>query len=102
MNYRRAPSDVYDDAEEMQRWVSVSRRGRAPARGEEAAEARAAANARAISGLSSIELRKRGVDDAVRGLLIGIAEREDAGIVPAGADEGEADRQAAHLRPSAR
>jgi len=24
MNYRRAPSDVYDDAEEMQRWVSVS------------------------------------------------------------------------------
>jgi DNA transformation protein len=24
MNYRRAPSDVYDDAEAMQRWVSVS------------------------------------------------------------------------------
>jgi len=24
MNYRRAPSDVYDDAEELQRWVSVS------------------------------------------------------------------------------
>jgi DNA transformation protein len=24
MNYRRAPSDVYDDAEEMQRWASVS------------------------------------------------------------------------------
>jgi DNA transformation protein len=24
MNYRRAPSDVYDDAEEMQRWTSVS------------------------------------------------------------------------------
>jgi hypothetical protein len=22
--HRRAPSDVYDDAEEMQRWVSVS------------------------------------------------------------------------------
>jgi DNA transformation protein len=24
MNYRRAPSDIYDDAEELQRWVSVS------------------------------------------------------------------------------
>jgi DNA transformation protein len=24
MNYRRAPSDVYDDAEAMQRWASVS------------------------------------------------------------------------------
>jgi DNA transformation protein len=24
MNYRRAPSDVYDDAEAMQKWVSVS------------------------------------------------------------------------------
>jgi DNA transformation protein and related proteins len=24
MNYRRAPSDVYDDADELQRWVSVS------------------------------------------------------------------------------
>jgi len=24
MNYRRAPPDVYDDADEMQRWVSVS------------------------------------------------------------------------------
>jgi DNA transformation protein len=24
MNYRRAPSDVYDDPEAMQRWVSVS------------------------------------------------------------------------------
>jgi DNA transformation protein len=24
MNYRRAPGDVYDDAEAMQRWVSVS------------------------------------------------------------------------------
>lgn len=24
MNYRRAPSDVYDDAEELQRWVRVS------------------------------------------------------------------------------
>lgn len=24
MNYRRAPSDVYDDAGELQRWVSVS------------------------------------------------------------------------------
>lgn len=24
MNYRRAPSDIYDDADELQRWVSVS------------------------------------------------------------------------------
>ena len=24
MNYRRAPSDVYDDAEALQRWVGVS------------------------------------------------------------------------------
>ena len=24
MNYRRAPSDVYDDAESMQRWTNVS------------------------------------------------------------------------------
>ncbi|MGE0179037.1 MAG: TfoX/Sxy family protein [Sphingomonas sp.] len=24
MNYRRAPSDVYDDADEMQRWASLA------------------------------------------------------------------------------
>ena len=24
MNYRRAPTDVYDDAEEMQRWVQLA------------------------------------------------------------------------------
>jgi DNA transformation protein len=25
MNYRRAPADVYDDAEAMQRWASIAR-----------------------------------------------------------------------------
>ena len=25
MNYRRAPTDVYDDAEAMQRWASIAR-----------------------------------------------------------------------------
>jgi hypothetical protein len=37
-----------------------------------------------------------GLDPAVRRLLIGIAEREDARVVPSGADEGETDRQPAH------
>ena len=38
MNYRRAPADVYDDAEAMQRWAALARRSRAPRRGEETAE----------------------------------------------------------------
>ena len=36
MNYRRAPSDVYDDAEAMQRWAALAARGRAARRREEA------------------------------------------------------------------
>ena len=29
MNYRRAPSDVYDDAEAMQRWARLAQSRRA-------------------------------------------------------------------------
>ena len=38
MNYRRAPSDVYDDAEAMQRWARLAVEAGLRRRREEAAE----------------------------------------------------------------
>ena len=43
MNYRRAPSDVYDDAEAMQRWAALA---------VEAGRARAGEEAQAEEGLA--------------------------------------------------
>ena len=102
MNYRRAPSDVYDDAEAMQRWAALAveagrRRPRQEAEAEETPSAGAGRRCGATSSLSSIEGRKRGSKRRVARLLIGIAQREDAGVVPFGADEAEADRKPAHL-----
>ena len=96
MNYRRAPSDVYDDAEAMQKWVSVSvEAGRRRVVKKRPRAVRP--QMRRDLGALLDRAEEARLHPAVRGLLIGIAERQDARIVPAGADEGQADRKPAHL-----